>query len=198
MPAGAQDIMFGPEDAVCLVECAAQALEKEDRYLVECAATRQWLCRDRPAGICDNINERYYQFLIWRALMGSFRWRPRTEDQRYDLAFYDDEANRLVAVAEIKGWWSSSGGVELAGIRKDMESKLGIMKIPAMMLILTSQRKKDRDSNLKWLAAELGVRVTSMVIRSFDTNPWPGDRHATEFAVIGFLVASGVLHGGAR
>jgi hypothetical protein len=182
-------MMFGPEDAKTLVECAAHALEAEDRYLLECATTRRWRDRDRPAGICDNINERYYQFVIWRALMRSFPWRPRTEDQRYDLAFYDDEANQLVAVAEIKGWWSSSGRGEIAGIRRDMEHKLGILKIPAVMLILTSQRKADADGNLQWLATQLGVPAASMISRSFDTRPWPGDNKPTEFAVIGHVIS---------
>jgi hypothetical protein len=186
-----RNTMFGTGDVEQLIECAARALEAEDRYLIECANARHW--RGGAVGIRDNINERYYQFVIWRALMRSFRWRPRTERQIYDLAFYDDETNKLVAVAEIKGWWSASGEEEIPRIRQDIEKKLRILRIPGVMLILTSQKKADAEANTHWLAGKLGVNAGSIIRRSFDTPPWPGDNHPTEFAILGFLVSPTAL-----
>ena len=183
--------MFGNEDVKRLVECASRALEAEDRYLASCFKARHW--RSRPDGICDNMNERYYQFVIWRELMSSFPWRPRTERQGYDLAFYDDETDKLVAFAEIKGWWSASGKEELPGINRDMTDKLGILGIPGVMLILTSQRTEEAEENFCWLADELGVARNDMATASFRTSPWPGDDRDTEFAVIGFLATPKAL-----
>ena len=182
--------MFGNEDLKRLVECAGRALECEHRYLVHCASERHW--RGRPIGICDNTNERYYQFVVWRALMASFPWRPRTERRGYDLAFYNDETNELVAFAEIKGWWGVSGEQELPGIRRDLE-KLGILRIPGVMLILTCHPKNQAEDNFRWLAEKLGVSRDDIVTHSFDTPSWPDDDHPTEFAVIGFLVAQKTL-----
>lgn len=186
--------MFGNEDLKRLVECASRALEAEDRYLVSCFEARHWRnWRSRPDGIRDNINERYYQFVIWRELMFSFPWRPRTERQGYDLAFYDDETDKPVAFAEIKGWWSVAGEDELPGIKRDMTDKLGVLEIPGVMLILTSHRVEDAEENHRWLARELGVSRNDMVTASFRTSPWPGDESDTELAVIGFLATPKAL-----
>jgi len=181
--------MFGNEDLNRLVECAGRALESEDRYLVHCASERHW--RGGPIGISDNINERYYQFVVWRALMASFPWRPRTERQRYDLAFYNDVTNEPVAFAQIKRWWSVFGEAELRGIRRDLE-KLGTRRIPGVMLILTWHSKAKAEDNFRWLAEKLGVSRDDIVTYSFDTLS-PDDDHPTEFAVIGFLVAQKAL-----
>jgi hypothetical protein len=78
--------MFDTDDLTSLVECAGQALASEDAYLTECAQARGW--NEGPIGLRANTNERYYQFVIWRALMRSFRWRPQTEGiDRNDLVF---------------------------------------------------------------------------------------------------------------
>jgi hypothetical protein len=179
--------MFGREDLKQLIDCAARALECEDHYLADCANARGW--RNTRIGICDNINERYYQFVIWRALMSSFRWRPRTERGSHDLAFYNEETNELVAVAEIKGWWSSRGESEIPGIKRDIEEKLGLLRIPGVMLVLTCQRTKHADDNLLLLAGKVGISRESITVRSFNTSAWPGDDGPREFTVMGFLAA---------
>ena len=107
-------VRFGRWELKQLVACARQALERENRYLLNCFTERQWKPGENGPGICDNLNERYYQFIIWRESMRSFPLRSRTERQDYDLAFYD-ETGELAAVAEIKGWWSDSGETELPG-----------------------------------------------------------------------------------
>jgi len=176
--------MFGKEDVKELIECAKRALEAEDRYLESCFDTRHWKGSER--GICDNVNERYYQFVIWHGLMSSFRWRPKTERQGYDLAFYDDTKSKLVAYAEIKGWWSESGEAELQGIKRDLKGKLGIAPVPGVMLILTCQLTDLAKHNFDWLAEQLGVSRTDMETASFRVSTKEdGD---WEFAIIGFLV----------
>lgn len=177
-----------------LVDCAKQALEEENLYIESCFKKRGWkICENGP-GICDNLNERYYQFVIWRGLMSSlFRWRSRTERKDYDLAFYDDETGKLEAVAEIKGWWSDSGERELPGIKRDLKGKLEIASVPGVMLILTSQLAEDAEDNFHWLAHELGINRTDMEISSFPVSAALSDEGRWEFAVIGFLARSQAL-----
>lgn len=131
--------MFGNAEMKQLVEFAKSALDEENHYIEKCFKDRSWkICENGP-GICDNLNERYYQFIIWLGLMASpFPWQPRTERLDYGLAFYDGETGKLEAVAEIKGWWSDSGERELPGIKRDLKGKLELAPVPGVMLILTS------------------------------------------------------------
>jgi len=184
--------MFGSKDVQGLVDCAGRALEEEDRYLTKIADRRHWL--SGRVGIRVNDNERYYQFLIWRALMDSFSLRPKVEREgRHDFVFYEGEAKRLVAVAELKGWWSDSGEAELPGIRSDMES-LGILEVPGVMLIVTHHAKESAEENLKWLAGELRVSLADLKTYAFDAASLSReDLRPHEFVVIGFLVAQKAL-----
>lgn len=179
--------MFGNGEVNQLVECAYRALKDENRYIENCFKARQWKSGESGPGICDNLNERYYQFVIWRKLMQSFPWRPRTEKQDYDLAFYD-EKDEFIGCAEIKGWWSESGETELQGIKRDLKGKLGIAPRPSVMVILTCHETEDAEENLCWLADELEISRSDMVTRSFPVSAGPGDEGNWEFAVIGFLV----------
>ena len=58
--------MFGNEDLSALVECAERALKAEDRYLAGCANKHGWR---PPVGIDEVTNERFLQYVIWRALI---------------------------------------------------------------------------------------------------------------------------------
>lgn len=180
--------MFGIEDVKTLVECATSALEEEDRYIANCFKARNWRIGESGPGICDNLNERYYQFVIWRELMKSFPWRPRTERGDYDLAFYDNESGERVAYAEIKGWWSDSGEQELHGIKRDIKGKLGIADAPGVMLILTSQLAGDAEENFCWLAHKLELSRSDLVTKAFPVSAGPTDEGDWEFAIIAFLV----------
>jgi hypothetical protein len=177
--------MFGRDDVKLLVECAIRALEVEDRHLLSCFKERNWRRGEDGIGIFDNINERYYQFIIWRELMSSFPWRTKTERKGFDFSFYDDSTDKLEAVAEIKGWWSFKGEQELPGIKSDLE-KLRLLVCPGVMLILTSHPSELAKENLHNLAGDLGVSEGDMETRSFH----PNNEKGWEFAVIGFLVPS--------
>jgi hypothetical protein len=179
-----RQIPFGQNDVKLLVECASKALEAEDRHLGDCFKARHW--RGSEQGICACWNERYYQFLIWSDLMFSFPWKPEPEWDRYDLAFFDNDANTEapVAVAEIKGWGSNSGVPELEGIRADINA-LRLLRIPGVMLVFTAHIASAAEGNLRWLAAELGVNRRDMATASFRIST----KHEGEweFALVGFL-----------
>jgi hypothetical protein len=180
--------MFNVEDVKRLVDCASRALKAENRYLEGCFKARGWLDSEAGPGICENVNERYHQYVIWRELIRSFPWRARTERGRYDLAFYDGAESEPIAYAEIKGWWSDSGEPELPGIMQDMKGKLGIAPVPGVMLILTRHLAEDAEENFRWLAGKLGVDRGVLVTKSFPVSPGPGDEGDWEFAVIGIPV----------
>lgn len=182
--------MFGPDDLKKVVECAGQALRAEDDYVTQCAKDHGW--NDGPMGIRANTNERYYQFLIWRALMKSFPWRSQTEGlDRNDLVFWDGA--QLVARAEIKGWWSTDGKQEIPGIRGDI-LKLKAYREPGAMLILTQNPKGLTARNLRFLAERLSVNPDEFVTYTFDTAPWYKDKGTpAEFVVVGFLAAGSKL-----
>ena len=179
--------MFGTEGVKLLVECASRALENENRHLEKCFKKRHWKISENGPGICDNLNERYYQFVIWRELMSSFPWRSKTERQDYDLVFYDDATNSRVAVAEIKGWWSNSGKQELQAIKRDLKGKLEIAPVTGVMLILTSQLTKDAQGNFNWLTDKLGMHRDDILTSSFPVSPGLGTEGEWEFAIMGFL-----------
>lgn len=174
--------MFGNGDLKLLVECAKRGLEAEDRYLLDCFATNHWKSGADGIGIFDNMNERYYQFVIWRTLMASFPWRVKTERKGYDLAFYDDASGKLEAVAEIKGWWSDEGEQELPGIKLDLE-KPGLLRIPGVMLILTSHPSEIAEENYKSLGKALRISRSDFATDYFHPS---GDAE-WQFAIIGFL-----------
>src|SRR5579871_6428610 len=129
-----QASVFDNDDLKQFVESAGKALQAEDRYLLDCAAAQRWRIK---TGILENRNERYLQFIIWRELRRSFRWRPEIERRNFDLALCDDHTDKVAAFVEIKCWWSDAGDLEIAGIRRDIEEKLGVLGIPAVMLIIT-------------------------------------------------------------
>jgi len=186
------ETQFGNQDLQELVECAGRALKSEERYLTACALAHGWV--HGWVGIRANVNEHYLQSVIWRALMSSFPWRPEVESAgRHDLAFYDGESSKLVAIAELKGWWSRDGKSEIPGMLKNI-SDLATKNVPGVMLIVTQHAKGEKaKENLKVLANELGVDQDKFVTYAFDTYPVPDDDRPQEFAVIGFLVPGKAL-----
>ncbi|MGD1096268.1 MAG: hypothetical protein ABSB35_30285 [Bryobacteraceae bacterium] len=107
--------------------------------------------------------------MIWRALRLSYRWQCETERRGYDLAFYDDATHQPVAYAEIKRWWSDSEDSELPQIRRDLQDKLGLLTIPAIMLILTWNYEGESKANLERLAKELSVPRKELATQAFDS-----------------------------
>ncbi|HEV2199535.1 MAG TPA: hypothetical protein VGR73_06925 [Bryobacteraceae bacterium] len=171
-----------------LVECAKRALEDEGSHLTKYIKANDW--HFAGTGVCCNQNERYYQFLIWRELMKSFRWRPQTEAQgRSDLAFYNNTTNKIVGVAEIKCWWTD-GRTEVNWIRLDIE-KLRESRNTGVMLVLTTYIKEkgyQAKEVFDDLARRIGIALEDMEIRSFDNSASAHSRERWEFSVAGFFV----------
>ncbi len=90
-----------------------------------------------------------------------FRWRAATERDERDMVFFDD-ADKPVGYGEIEGWWSSDGEKEIHGIQHDLTVKLGILRIPSVMLILTSHGRDAAEGNIHWLAERLGVAPAAL------------------------------------
>lgn len=140
--------MFGRDDMKLLVKCASRALETENRYLADCFKARGW--KGHEHGICENQSERYYQFLIWSELMSAFPWRPKTEYDKWDLVFFDNETDKPAAYAEIKLHFN------FEGILHAMD-RLAEMRKPGVMLILTCWQTRDAKKNLGLFTRRLGV-----------------------------------------
>jgi len=184
-------LKFDKNDLSELVECAKRALEREEQYLAECIKSNRWDFGP-TGGLMCNPNEHYFQFLIWRELMKSFRFRPITEHhKRSDLAFRDKSNNGLVAVAEIKGWWADEkkDQAEVRAIRRDI-NKMQFetpSSVKMVMLVLTTYIKEDRKDWFTDLARRLKIPREEIEVRTFD-NTEEGDDERWEFAIGGFFV----------
>lgn len=131
-------------------------------------------------------NERYYQFLIWRAIL--HKWHAEVEKERWDLTVVADGARH---VFEMKRWFSEAGFREIPGIRRDI-AKLGLLP-HGYMLIFSANPPKDTDTQLKWLEDKLqGIEKASLVDYRLPT--FNGLGNAIEFWVAGWPV---VNNGGA-
>jgi hypothetical protein len=189
LAAGGITMTFEREHLKELVECSAAALKVEDDYIEERYQNRpKW--RHKRNGLREWTDERYYQSVIWRALLGSkLPWRPETESggNRHDIAFYDDERGCLVAVVEIKGYWSPAG-TETFKIENDIREKLSRPDCAGIMLVLTQHPVNEAEGNCDRLAGELGIADDKKHISGFQTKPWAGQRGECRFDVIGFIV----------
>lgn len=100
-----------------------------------------------------------------------------------------------VAIAELKGWWSSRGEREIPGIQSDIR-ELPMLKVPGVMLILTHHAKQQADENLKFLAEKLGVKADDFRTKAFDAQcVKSGDDSPDEFMVIGIGLNLSLLTG---
>jgi len=116
--------------------------------------------------------------------MRSFPWRSRTERDFWDLTFFDNETDKPVAYAEIKLYFN------MERIKRDIE-KLGEMRKPGVMLILTPRTTGEAKASLDHLINQLGVNPHDIESATFPiSTDYPGD---WEFAVIGFLATSQAL-----
>ena len=94
---------------------AGTALEAEDRLILGSG-----MLRNEKGGILRLNNERYYQFILWRAMLS--RWRCVTEykDRRDLVLFEQDRPDEVHAEFELKRWMSGGGERELPGFILDI------------------------------------------------------------------------------
>lgn len=131
--------MCNKDDLQELVSLASEALGEEDRYLSKCAEQCPATFGDRkPPGIFRIYNERYYQCLILRRLLGSsYRYAVDMEIDGFDLVFYDpaQQISKYAVVGEIKCWRGRSGLAGLPGFRSDF-AKMGKSGLTGFELII--------------------------------------------------------------
>jgi hypothetical protein len=98
------------------ISLSGAAIEEEDRIILG----RSYV-RGVPCGILRLNNERYYQFICWKACMA--RWDADVEAHgQHDLVLsVPSETGKLLAVFEMKRWMSPGGETEIPGIRGDLE-----------------------------------------------------------------------------
>ena len=98
------------DDLVRLINIAGAALETEDRFCLGAIAANQIAYPDEKGGILRINNERYYQFIVARALTSSYRFSATIEIGGHDLVVsYPGNPTKWFAIVEMKRWMSDKG-----------------------------------------------------------------------------------------
>ena len=141
-----------------LIKIAGFALEVEDRLFLGDIAANQVAYNNESGGILRINNERYYQFIIARALTSSYPFNVTVEHKTHDLVLrYPDNLSKWFAVVEIKRWMSNRGNIEQDRISKDIEKLQRVNAENALILIISANPKKSTEKNLGELSKELGL-----------------------------------------
>jgi len=140
-----------------LIQIAGAALEAEDRVLLGSIAANNLAYPNENGGILRMNNERYYQFIIARALVSSFLYPVEIEVNSHDLVLMDPNNNsKWFAVIEMKRWMSENGTQEIPSILSDIQKLRSTNAAHNMMMIFSANPKGSTAYQLKWLANELG------------------------------------------
>ncbi|MGH9431660.1 MAG: hypothetical protein ACRD3T_08970 [Terriglobia bacterium] len=147
-------------------------------------------------GILHFKDERYYQRVAARGLLGSFPFRVRLEERDQlghpsDFAIYSDEPGQLVAVGEMK-LWMRAGPDEpgIYAIRRDIQ-QLANQPCGQFVLVLTVSPIGDTEQNIRRLLDRLSCADKPHEMHVFRTTFWPGGNSGLEggeFAVVGVLL----------
>lgn len=170
-----------------LVSISALALEAEDRYILGAVTANKAAYSGESGGILRINNERYYQFIVARALMSSMPYRVQIEVDTHDLVLEEPETGERIAVIEMKRWMSPTGQPEIRGIVHDMREKLpnsaGKSKI---MLIFSANPIGSMRDQLEWLSTRLDIDAKEWVSHAFPTVSKCGE--SVEYWVAGYQV----------
>jgi hypothetical protein len=185
------------EELAQLIKIAGVALEFEDRYLLGAIAANQAAYPGRHGGILQHKfnNERYYQFVVARALISSFPFAADIEIGGSDLVLkYTENTSKVFAVCEMKRWMTESGKPEIRKMLADLQKlrKLRDAKTPStvdnlFLIVFSANPKGMTDENLSFLAKELGIysgEVSSMW-ETYRFQTFNADGDASEFWVAG-------------
>lgn len=96
-----------------LVLRAGLGLEAEDRLILGAGQVR-----GEHGGILRLVNERYYQFIVWRSVLP--KWPSAVEIDYHDLIIDNGSSRTPLAIVEMKNWVSGSGNKEIPGIKNDV------------------------------------------------------------------------------
>ena len=179
------------KELIRLIEIAGAALEAEDRFFLGAVSANQTAYPDEKGGILRINNERYYQFIVARALASSFPYAAAIEVESHDLVLkYPNSDSNWFAVVEMKRWMSENGEQEIPGILRDIDKLRTSKADNALMLVFSATPKNTTDTQLGWLSKRLGISqnedCSAWKIYKFPTLNVSGVE--VEFWVAGFQV----------
>lgn len=181
--------MLHPDYLDELVEIGGRALEQEDRFITGCVTLNHHLYGDgKPGGLLRFSNERYYQFIICRALMSAYRYRVTLEEERRDFVLRESATSTCpCAISEMKTWLSSRPETGLAGMRTDL-TKLRTIDVPGFFLVATAWPLQEAAGLLEQLVKDLELTDAPEPCQyRFQTIGWP-DAPEREFELLGFSI----------
>jgi predicted AAA+ superfamily ATPase len=153
-----------------LIQTAGMALEAEDRYMLGAVTANQIAYDGESGGILRINNERYYQFIVARALMSSMPYKVKVEVDTHDLLLEAPKTGERIAVIEMKRWMSSTGEKEISGIRRDLFEKLPSAKAELkLMLIFSANPPNQMQKQISWLSEKLDIPTDKWKTHSFAT-----------------------------
>jgi len=168
---------------------AGAALEAEDRLIMGSGHVR-----GEVGGLLRLPNERYYQFILWRAVLSS--WAAKVEEERHDLVIFDpEETAKYLVIVEMKKWMSEDGEREIPWIVEDIR-RLSSCESPNSALIIFSENPKgDMETNLAWLEERIFPNAPPPKHETycFPTFSPYNPRDAWEFWIAAWPIRSGSL-----
>jgi hypothetical protein len=155
-----------------LVTLSGKALKFEDKILLDAVAKNKLVYskENESGGILRFNNERYYQFVIARALVAEIEYRVEIEVDTHDLLLNHSSQKRF-AVVEMKRWMSSTGESEIPAIRHDLHGKLPVADAELKVMMIFSANPRDQMSKqLEWLSPRLNDSPISWKTYCFPTK----------------------------
>ena len=184
------------KDLKRFIEIAGLALEKEDRQFRSDIKANQTGYPQQKGGILRIQNERYYQFIIVRALTSSYPYDAKVELNSHDLVLrHPDPPHYWFTVVEMKKWMTPQGQEEIPGIVDDINTLHSVSADHALLLIISVNPRGDIKINLPDLTDKINNHPSSAKIKLnykywekhlFATENKKGDK--VEFWVAGYEV----------
>ena len=133
-------------DVTDFVLRAGLGLEAEDRLLLG-----SHLVHGTHGGLWRLINERYFQFIVWRALAPKYAVKVETEG-RADLVLTEGESKY---VFEMKRWFSANGERELPSINLDIDKLRKSDAAIKGMIVFAAGARSTSVEHCSWLEEQL-------------------------------------------
>ena len=141
---------------------AGLGLEAEDRLLLG-----SHMVRGQHGGLFRLFNERYFQFIVWRALTP--KWDVKVEHDYHDLVVFDSQRN-YAAVFEMKPWKSADGKTEIPGIIRDVDKLVKRSSPVKGMIIFSANARGCFSANVNWLEEQIpSLEASKRTSFVFDT-----------------------------
>ena len=121
-----------------LIEIGGAALEAEDRFFLGSVAANP-AYRGEKGGTLRIKNERYYQFVVARALASSFPYLAEVEKvDKHDLVLWrPGDRSAPFAVVEMKRWMGVGDEAGIPAITENIKKLSGARAEHALMLIFS-------------------------------------------------------------